>query len=172
MTAHHHLTLVYFDDRGGRNVCLAVNEWAFDEKARVVSYRSKSGLPTEYVAIENLVSWQIGPAPDYCKNEPPPVVDQYDVDLCPSCRHAVHRLGCSLCDCTARTFSRWATEIVPLRTTTLVCATPDCARPARWISIAEGNTLGLMAPRRCGVCCDAIGAAIATYLANRKVVPS
>lgn len=48
-----------------------------------------------------------------------------------------------------------------------ICATPGCDRPARWISITEGNTLGSAAPRRCVQCCDAIGEAITTYLRSR-----
>lgn len=43
------------------------------------------------------------------------------------------------------------------------CATPCCGRPWRWHSITEGNALGSQAPRRCTVCCDAIGEAMQAH---------
>src|SRR5580765_7324205 len=52
-----------------------------------------------------------------------------------------------------------------------VCATPNCNRVAAWISIGEGNVLGSTAPRRCKVCCDAIGAAIETLLTRWQLTP-
>jgi hypothetical protein len=126
---HHHLRLTYFDERAGADICLAVNEWAFDEKARLVSTRNKEGLPVEYVAVENLVSWAIMPSPDYCREE------------------------------------RVSKE-------PLVCFTPGCERLAWGIVSAEEDILDALAPRRCVVCCDAVGSAISTYLNHRKVVPS
>lgn len=36
------------------------------------------------------------------------------------------------------------------------CATPGCERPARFMSILEGNRYGNEAPWRCTVCCNAV----------------
>lgn len=52
-----------------------------------------------------------------------------------------------------------------------ICATPKCGRPAAWLSIPEGNVQGSTAPRRCTVCCDAIGAALETLLTKWVLTP-
>jgi len=49
-----------------------------------------------------------------------------------------------------------------------VCATRDCDKSASWYTIAEGNKLGSSAPRRCTVCCNAIGEALENLEYSRE----